>query len=361
MSAHRHRRPTMRVRSACTAVLGILVLGIAACGGEETTGPPIAADSDLPAAAKQEGVVSWYTSLPEQYSKVIADKFTEKYGIPVDLFVTGSMGLQNKLAEEANAGRLGADVFHSSYPPSFVLLKEEGLLATYDSPEYEAYPPNYVDPDRTYGTFRATGVVIAYNPEALGGTPPPTRWQDLADPRYRGMIAAADPQYGGTQFIADHMLVQKYGEDLLRGIAAQQPQLVDSQSAEANLIITGERAIGIDMNDYEAWSSKYRRGAPIEYVYPEDHVTVVPGYLAVLEDAPHPNAARLLHNYLLSAEAQKIVQDEVGAYSTRRDAEPIEGRPAFSSLPVTQPDWKQLGEDTTAIQDQLNDLMRQPQ
>lgn len=360
MSAQRTRRSSgARIRRVSTAVLGVLLLGAAiACGGAEPPGRPIASGSDLPAAATQEGKVTWYSSLPEQYSRVIADKFTEKYGIPVDLFVTGSMGLQNKIAEEARAGRLAADVFHSSYPPSFVLLKEQGLLATYDSPEYQAYPPDYVDPDRTYGTFRATGVVIAYNPTALGGKAVPKRWQDLADPQYRGMLAAADPQYGGTQLIADHALVEKYGEDLLRRIAAQQPQLVDSQTAEANLIITGERAIGMDMNDYEAWTSKYKRQAPIDYVYPEEHVTVVPGYLAVLEGAPHPNAARLLQNYLLSAEAQQLVQDEVGAYSTRTDARPIEGRPPFSSLPVTQPDWKQLGENTTAIQDELNALMR---
>ncbi|MGV9802395.1 ABC transporter substrate-binding protein [Mycobacterium sp. NPDC003449] len=340
------------------AVLALSTALVAtACGGGASERPAVVADSELPAAAKDEGKVVWYSSLPEQYSKVIADAFTEKYGVTVDLFVTGSLGLQNKIAEELKAGKLAADVFHSSYPPSFVQMKEQGLLATYDSPEYKAYPAEYVDPDKTYGTFRATAVVIAYNPAALDGRPVPTGWQDLTNPVYRGMVAAADPKYGGTQLIADHLLVQKYGDEFLRQVGAQQPQLVDSQSAEANLIITGERAIGMDMNDYEAWASKYNKKAPIEYVYPKDHVTVVPGYLGILGEAPHPNAARLLQNYLLSAEAQQLVQDKVGAYSTRTDAKPITGRPAFSSLPVTQANWQELGKDTAEIQDTLSGLM----
>jgi iron(III) transport system substrate-binding protein len=337
----------------------VLVVLATACGGGGDDRPQVVSDSELPAAAKTDGKVVWYSSLPEQYSKVIADAFTAKYDVPVDLFVTGSLGLQNKIAEEIKAGKLAADVFHSSYPPSFVQLKGQGLLATYDSPEYKAYPADYVDPDKTYGTFRATAVVIAYNPNALDGRPAPARWQDLTNPIYRGMIAAADPKYGGTQLIADHLLAQKYGDEFLRQVGAQQPQLVDSQSAEANLIITGERAIGMDMNDYEAWASKYNKKAPIDYVYPEDHVTVVPGYVGILNEAPHPNAARLLQNFLLSAEAQQLVQDKVGAYSTRTDAKPIEGRPAFSSLPVTQANWEELGQNTADIQDKLSALMHQ--
>ena len=341
-------------------LIGVVLAVLAtACGGGTGERPTVVADSELPAAAKTEGTVVWYSSLPEQYSKVIADAFTEKYDVNVDLFVTGSLGLQNKIAEEIKAQKLAADVFHSSYPPSFVQMKQQGLLAKYESPEYKSYPPEYVDPDKTYGTFRATAVVIAYNPNALDGRPVPTRWEDLTNPQYRGMIAAADPKYGGTQLIADHLLAEKYGDDFLRQLGAQQPQLVDSQTAEANLIITGERAIGIDMNDYEAWASKYNRKAPIDYVYPQDHVTVVPGYLGILEEAPHPNAARLFQNFLLSAEAQQLVQDKVGAYSTRTDAKPIEGRPAFSSLPVTQPDWQELGQNTTEIQDKLSALLHQ--
>jgi iron(III) transport system substrate-binding protein len=352
--------PRRATRAYRWMLIGVVLAMLAtACGGGTGDRPQVVADSELPAAAKTEGTVVWYSSLPEQYSKVIADAFTEKYDVNVDLFVTGSLGLQNKIAEEIKAQKLAADVFHSSYPPSFVQMKQQGLLAKYESPEYKSYPPEYVDPDKTYGTFRATAVVIAYNPNALDGRPVPTRWEDLTNPQYRGMIAAADPKYGGTQLIADHLLAEKYGDDFLSQLGAQQPQLVDSQTAEANLIITGERAIGIDMNDYEAWASKYNRKAPIDYVYPQDHVTVVPGYLGILEEAPHPNAARLFQNFLLSAEAQQLVQDKVGAYSTRTDAKPIEGRPAFSSLPVTQPDWQELGQNTTQIQDKLSALLHQ--
>lgn len=355
------RRPASRrfARVIRAGVWVSIVLLAAACGGGATGGGQAVSDPDeLPAAAAEEGTVTWYSSLPENYSRIIAEAFTKKHGIKVDLFVTGSVDLQNKVAEEIRANRLQADVFHSSYPPSFVLLKEQGSLARYDSPQFAHYPAEYVDPDHAYGTFRATAVVLAYNPEALQGRRPPQTWQDLVKPEYKGLLAAADPQYGGTQLIQNYMLMERYGEDFLGRLGKQEPLFVDSQSAEANLIVTGERAIGIDMNDYEAWNTKYRKNAPMEYVYPSDWVAVVPGYAAVLQDAPHPNAARLFFDFLLSEETQQLAQDEVGAYSARTDAEPIEGRPAFGDLPAVQPDWEELAQNTTEIQDRIAQSLR---
>ena len=350
------RRPAHRWR---VMILGVAVAVLAAaCGGGTGDRPQVVADSELPTAAKTEGTVVWYSSLPEQYSKVIADAFTEKYDVNVDLFVTGSLGLQNKIAEEIKAQKLAADVFHSS---SAQLRADEaaGAVAKYESPEYKSYPPEYVDPDKTYGTFRATAVVIAYNPNALDGRPVPTRWEDLTNPQYRDMIAAADPKYGGTQLVADHLLAEKYGDDFLRQLGAQQPQLVDSQTAEANLIITGERAIGIDMNDYEAWASKYNRKAPIDYVYPQDHVTVVPGYLRHPRRGTTPERRPAVPELpaLRRSAATGPGQGGCLLHPHRRQAD--RGTARVSSLPVTQPDWQELGQNTTEIQDKLSALLHQ--
>lgn len=372
-STPRTRQP---VRLLCTA-FGLCLLLLAACGGSapatsDTAGSPggegsdaeVAASgaecADLEALAREEGTVSLYSSLPEEENRVLGDAFEEEYGIAVEVVRAGSLNILQRLYEELQAGVLQADVFHSLYPPGFYQLKEEGHLAAYESAEFDAYPddPDFVDPDGMWGPLRIVANVIEWNTEALGDLPPPETWEDLLKPEYQGMLASADPTYGGTQFMQYYMWAEEYGDDYIRDLAAQDMQLVDSHGALSSVITTGERAIAVEMNDYQAWSDKYLDDAAVEYIYPPENVLVVPGQLSILEEAPHPCAARLFFDWLLSAEAQQIVQDEIGAYSAREDAEPIEGRPPLAEVDQYQPDWQYLQENLAEEQSRVVDLLR---
>lgn len=369
-----HRREI--VTTARTILSVFLVLTLAACGAPDSeggeaadqteqtdaTGEPgngtEAPTNDLVSAASDEGEVTFYSSLPEEKNAILAAAFEDEYDITVNSVRAGSLKILQRLYEELQAGQPQADVFHSLYPPGFFQLKDEGHLATYASPEFDAYPDGFVDADDKWGTLRVVGNVIAYNTDALGDLAPPEIWEDLLKPEYQGHLASADPTYGGTQFMQYYMWKEKYGDDFLTQLGQQDVQMVDSHGALSSLIISGERPIAIEMNDYQAWSDKYLDDAPVEYVYPAENVLVVPGSVSVLEEAQHPNAGRLFLDFLLSAEGQKVIQEEVGAYSARDDAEPIEGRPKLTEIDQYQPDWQYLMENIETEQQAILDLLR---
>lgn len=352
---------TRMALAALTAAALLTACGVATQGGgtdnREIAGPN--EQAKLVKLAKKEGSVTFYSSLPEEENRVFGDAFTKKYGIKVQVVRAGSLEILQRLHEELRTGQTKADVFHTLYPPGFIQLKEEGQLASWKSQELKNYPAqaDYVDPGGAWGPLRVVANAIEYNPKALGDLPPPRTWEDLLKPQYKGKLGSADPTYGGTQLMQYVMWREKYGDDYLRKLAAQKVQMVDSHGALSNLVVTGERPIGIEMNDYQAWSDKYIKKAGVDYVYPPKNVLVVPGPVSVLKKAKHPNAARLFFDFTLSKEGQDLMQQKIGAYSARKDAAPIKGRPPFEKLDQYQPNWQRLKNNTAEEQQVITKLM----
>ena len=120
-------------------------------------------------------------------------------------------------------------------------------------------------------------------------------------------------------------MIQYYGEakamDLMRKLAAQEIQFRTGHTLLQTLVAAGERAVvvvafanGVDRLKKDS--------APIEWVSAEPAIGLTFG-LAVVKDAPHPNAARLFHDFLLSREGQEVIA-AAGYYVPRTDvASPI--------------------------------------
>ena len=353
-----------QVRGKTIVFAFVIALLVASCGsqGSDDNGSKglKKAGPEMVEKANDEGEVVFYSSLPTEQNEILAQAFNKKYPeIKVQIVRAGSLKILQRLEGELEAGALEADVVHTLYPPGFIQLKKNDHLASYVIKDVNHYPddPDYIDTDNKWSTLRVVGNAIAYNPKVLGDVPPPKEWEDLLDPMYKGMLASASPTYGGTQFLQYFMWLEKYGGDFITKLAQQDLQMVESHGALSSLIITGERAIAVEMNDYQVWSDKYIKGAPVDYVYPTENVLVVPGNVAVLKKAPHPNAARVFIDWLTSKEGQKVIQTEVGAYSARDDAPPIEGRPAFRDLDAYQPDWDYLVENISKEEARITKLV----
>ena len=101
-------------------------------GSEQISG---AADSARPDAAKIEDRVVWWTTVPIDQSKVLADQFRKQFpAVDVDLFRTGATSLQNKIMTEARVGRHSWDLVN--FNGEFVLeLVKQKLIAPYVSPQ----------------------------------------------------------------------------------------------------------------------------------------------------------------------------------------------------------------------------------
>ena len=104
------------------------------------------------------------------------------------------------------------------------------------------------------------------------------------------------------------MLSRLLGWSYFEKLGQQHVMQVQSSTEPPKKLALGERPVMVDGTESSAFL-ELDRGAPIKLVYAAEGTPIVPGSAAVMKDAPHPNAARLLTQYLFSPEGQQILVD----------------------------------------------------
>ena len=270
--------------------------------------PCRAAEAALIAAAKNEGRVVWYTTLiVNQAVRPLAKAFEEKYpGIEVRYSRADSGPTALKILNEARAARLQADVFDGTgtVPP----LVRAGLVAAYLPPTAANYPPELRDPDSHWICTNLYFLTPGINTGLIPREAAPRTLQDLLNPKWRGRIAwSSNPTAGAGTFIGT--VLRRLGEEgglaYLHALAKQQIVSVDASSrAVLDQVITGEYAIALDIFNHHAVLSA-AKGAPVDWLKLEPVAAPIQ-VASLLKDAPHPNAGKLLLEFLTSEEGQRI-------------------------------------------------------
>ena len=215
---------------------------------------------------------------------------------------TKSTGLANRLLAEK--ARPQADVFWSNEPVRTLVLKSRDVLAAYKSPSAQGIPPVLVDPDGYWTGFSARLRVIAYNTTLVNPDEAPRSMFDLADPRWRGQVAIADPRFGSTSFHVAALYALAGDEkmdDFFRRLKANGVRVVDGNSVVRDLVARGEVKVGL--TDTDDVNVAIEDGQPIAMVLPDKDglgVPVMPNMVSLIANAPHPDEGRKLVDYLLS-------------------------------------------------------------
>jgi ABC-type Fe3+ transport system substrate-binding protein len=271
-------------------------------------GPCGAADATLIAAAKREGRVVWYTTLiVNQAVRPLAKAFEQKYpGIEVQYSRADSGPTALKILNEARAARLQADVCdgNGTAPP----LVRAGLVAAWLPPTAASYPGELKDPNEHWISTNLYFLTPGINTGLVPRDDAPRTLQDLLDPKWRGRIAwSNNPTAGAGTFVGT--VLRRLGEEAglayLRALAKQRIVSVDATSrAVLDQVITGEYAIALDIFNHHAVLSA-AKGAPVDWLKLEPVAAPIQ-VASLLKDAPHPNAGKLLLEFLTSEEGQRI-------------------------------------------------------
>lgn len=290
-------------------LLRAAVLG-AALGAVSTQA--FAIDPAVVEAAKKEGEVVWYSGMiVNQIVRPISEAFEKKYpGIKVNAARHVPSEVVLKVQSEAQAGRAQADVFDGS--TAVFPLMEAGLVEPYKPEAAADFSPDNKDPDGYWTAANLYFLVPAVNTTLVDKADYPDTLDKLLDPRWKGKIAwTSDPtMLGGPGFI--YMVLQTMGEEkgkaYLEKLAAQDIVNVPaSQRVVLDKVISGEFPIGLmTFNHHSVISQK--KGAPVEWVKLEPVIEAI-NPLGIVKDAPHPNAAKLLVEFILSEEGQKVMQE----------------------------------------------------
>lgn len=268
-------------------------------------------------AAKKEGELVFYGTLELSTSQKLAELFTKKYPfIKVNVIRLGSERLAERVVIEGQAKSAKADVIHESEMDFYGLLKK-GLIDSYDSPQRTAFRPQYKDDKGFWAINAETLNVIAYNTNLVKGADVPKSFSDLLASKWKGKILIDENE---SKWMA--AAISAWGEektlDFLRKLAALDVKSIGGHSQMQTLLAAGDASI-VAISLVHGVELLKRRGAPVDWVA-VDPLISRQFVLALLKGAPHPNAARLYIDFMLSKETQQEFAS-IGYNSGRRDFE----------------------------------------
>ena len=290
-----------------------------------------AADPALVEAAKKEGEVIWYTTqIISQLVRPVSAAFEKKYGIKVRSTRANSTELSVKIINESRAGRPQSDVFDGT--STVVPLKKEGFVLQWLPDPAKSYPAAYKDPEGYWVANNLFFLTPGFNTALVPKGTEPRSYQALLDPKWRGKIAwsTSPTSSGGPGFIGTVLteMGTESGMLYLRELSKQRIANIGSAAREVlDQVIAGEYPLALQIfNHHTVISGK--KGAPVDWIKMEP-VTGTLSVISVHKNAPHPNAAKLLVDFITSPEGQNIF----------RDAEYLPADPAVQALtPSLKPD-----------------------
>jgi iron(III) transport system substrate-binding protein len=273
--------------------------------------PAWSADQALIDAAKKEGKVVWYTSLiQDQAVRPLAKAFEAKYpGVKVDAVTGKTSELLLRITDEIKAGALQADVHHGGGAAQELLAK--GALEKFIPDSAASFPADLKDTDGYWTAHVVNFLVPAYNTDMVQGGDIPKTYEDLLDPKWKGQIAwAASMSQGGPPgFIGTVLGVmgEEKGMDYLRKLAQQKiVNVPTNQRVVVDQVMQGEYPLALCTFSHHSDISA-AQGAPVKWAALGPAVTNTIDPIFLLKGAPHPNAGKLLIDFIESDEGQQAL------------------------------------------------------
>lgn len=260
-------------------------------------------------AAKKEGELTWYTTMSPTESRPLAAAFEKKYGIKVALWRAPGEQMLQRIITEAQARRYTFDVIESDSNQTEKLAREN-LLSEFYSPYIADLPPSGIPSHRKWMPDRLNYIVTAFNTNKVKAADIPKSIEGFADPKWKGKLALE-----ASDFIWMDTTIGIMGKDkgtaFFRQLADMQPDLRKGHPLLAKLIGASEVQVGLTTYLANVESGK-ANGEPIDWA-PVKPVIAVSFSIALATSAPHPNAALLFADYILSPEGQGML-DTMGRF-----------------------------------------------
>lgn len=258
-----------------------------------------------------------YKELAESLIRGFKDYYLRTYGEPIEVVFIRPGGWPvcvDKVREWG--GRPDADVFLGAGAPAHRVLQSLGLTVPYKHAHWDAIPAEWrgmlvKDPDGYWSCFAPWLVSNMYNELLLKmlGLPVPQTWEDLLDPKYRGLIATTFPYASGTMHELCEIILQHYGERdgwaYLRYLGVQVGRWTTGSVDTMHMVTRAEYPIGLAQPQMNAMVAR-RDGYPVGNIVP--NITImVPESAALLTNAPNERNAKIFLDWLYSMEGQKYV------------------------------------------------------
>ena len=264
-------------------------------------------------ATSRPAPVKLYTSADEPLAREVIAACREQTGLEVRMATDTEAGKTTGLVRriEAERNRPQADVFWSSELFLTIGLARNGLLAQHRPPA-EGIPERYRDPEGRWTAFAVRARVVGYNTAQLKPVDLPAKWANLADAKWKGRLAIADPRFGTT---GGHMaaMLALWGEPQFIDFLSRLREVTGGKLADGNATAArqvGAGSMAICATDSDDVYARQARGEPVELSYPDmgdGGTLMVPNSAALIAGSPNPEGGRRLLDWLTSPAAERLI------------------------------------------------------
>jgi iron(III) transport system substrate-binding protein len=300
--------------------------------------------------ARKEGKVVWYSSLLLPQAQAICNLFNSKnLGVECVLHRDGSGKLYRRYRQEAKGNIYVADVMHTSNIGHFLVMRDKlKFLEPYKPKGAEKFNPAFITKDNSWTVLRASVLAPVYNTKYVKPEDVPKSWKDFLDPKWKGKLVSG--------FVTQGMIgmVNLFGWEFYQKMVDQKPKIVQSVGATLTLVERGEAHISVGSPAYQIFGH-IKKGEPLAMVLPKEGLPFVPSPSAVLKKAPHPNAARVFTDFLVSLEAQQLMADQ-GLYVGHPDVKYPKGLAPLKDLKLIELAPEEVGKKSKPIRKKFREL-----
>ncbi|KAF4465413.1 ABC-type Fe3+ transport system [Fusarium albosuccineum] len=286
-------------------------------------------------AALKEGdtITVWHGGDEKNQQDALKKAFEDKFpgltlNVTVDLSKYHDVRLDEQLAAGKDAVYVDSIILQTLH--DYPRWSQEGALLNYAPAGFEEIDHAFKDDNAAwYGVyvFFWSG---AWNTDKLPKIKAPAEFEDWLRPEFKNKLVLTYPNDDDAVLWAFYLILQQYGTTWFDKLLAQKPRWVRG-SQTPNTLIAQENST---YAAYFGASGSFVNADPLAYSVPTKGKYVSwPQTAGILKDAPHPEGAKLLHNFLLSRE----FQESSGMWSTRRDIPTPEGAPNLWNATATNP------------------------
>ena len=279
-------------------------------------------------AAKKEGTITAYTySWVGEIGLAAKRTFENRYGIKLEILTGMQSEFQERLKTERRIGQVLGDMTEGS-AANTESMKMDGLLTTVaaDLPVFREkdvwlVDPAYMDPvDKINLGWRQSINSPWINTNLVKPGKEPQTWKDLLDPTWKGKLSLREPKLNGSLFAIFVALLDKkvWDEDYMKALHKQGLRYVINPMEESRLLGAGDIDLSV-INSDSSGGPFVEKGAPLRAVSMNQGDIAMLASIAAIAKGPHPNATKVLLNWLLSQEGQSVMGKAENNLMVRKD------------------------------------------
>ncbi|EKJ79597.1 hypothetical protein FPSE_00282 [Fusarium pseudograminearum CS3096] len=286
------------------------------------------------AALKEGGVVTlWHGGDAVNQQAGLKKAFEKRFpgmhlNITVDLSKYHDARLDQQLAAGGKAVYVDSVILQTLH--DYPRWAQEGALLNYAPKGFDQIEAAYKDTTASWYGVYIFYWTFGWNAKKLPGIKAPVDYPDFLRPEFKDKLVLTYPNDDDAVLYAFQLIMQQYGVSWFEKLLKQNPRWVRGTATPASIA----RASNYTEAAFFATGGAFQNSEPMHYGQPKNGKYVTWAQMAgIPKDAPHPEGAKLLHNFILSPEFQK----SVGTWSVRRDIPTPEGYPDLANETTTNP------------------------